>query len=384
MALHLYPMKKQLQVFILVFCLITSCHNPPTFNDSTQGIVEYFNGLNATKGWSGQCVIVQDGIEILNENWGVANRNWDIPVQATTKFDIASINKSFVAAIALRAVEQHRINLDDRVDSLLAIHGVNLSFHPQLTLHHLLTHTGGIADYPNVSEDLKANNYLLLKRQHFSTLQYLEFIHDLPLMAEPGEEFYYSNFGYHLLTIILELSYQDSFQNILQQEVTLPLGLKNTISSIDNHYIVEHLALPYTWNKTKNQWNQTPYIDWSMSRRIFSTASDLSLWAQAFNAPGYLSKESLEAITTNSIQSVSSTISYGYGWVVVNDENTSEMGKINCQQPYIIHGGSTDGYKSLLVNIDQGNYIISLLSNTGSTAHEIEIVNTLLNQLQIP
>lgn len=377
-------MKKQLSVLLICFCWFTSCQTETHTSDSTGELVEYFHHLHTTKGWAGQCVILQEGKEILNSQWGIANRNWNIPIEATTQFDIASINKSFIAAITLRAVEQNRLKLEDSVDSLLALHGVNLSFHPQLTLHHLLTHTGGMADYSEVADDLKADNYLLLKRQHFTPLEYLAFIHQIPSVAEPGERFYYSNFGYHLLTLLLELTYQESFQHILQQEVTLPLGLNHTLSTTNNNHIIPQLALPYAWNEQEKQWFQTPYIDWSMSRRIFSTASDLALWAQAFNTPGYLSKESLQAITTNSLQSLSTTVSYGYGWVVVDDENTSEMGKLDTPWHYIIHGGNTDGYQSLLVNLDQGKYVISLLSNTGSTQNEIEIANGILQILHTP
>ena len=53
-------------------------------------------------------------------------------------------------------------------------------------------------------------------------------------------------------------------------------------------------------------------------------------------------------------------------------------------QRYLIHGSATEGYKSLLVNIEEGAYIIALLSNAGSRTNEIALAQKVVNILTIP
>jgi hypothetical protein len=49
------------------------------------------------------------------------------------------------------------------------------------------------------------------------------------------------------------------------------------------------------------------------------------------------------------------------------------MGDLGIDTPYIIHGGSTDGYKAMLININQGAYVISFLSNVGNRTNEMQL-----------
>lgn len=49
--------------------------------------------------------------------------------------------------------------------------------------------------------------------------------------------------------------------------------------------------------------------------------------------------------------------------------------------PYIIHGGSTEGYKAMLININDSEYVISFLSNVGNQTEEIELAKTVVKLL---
>ena len=55
------------------------------------------------------------------------------------------------------------------------------------------------------------------------------------------------------------------------------------------------------------------------------------------------------------------------------------MGDLGIDLPYLIHGGSTDGFKAMLVNIDRGELVISFLSNVGNKTNELELVQKMVN-----
>jgi D-alanyl-D-alanine carboxypeptidase len=92
-----------------------------------------------------------DGIDV-EVAAGVADLETRTPLPPGSRFRIASVTKPFVAAAALRLVEDGRLALDAAVttllpaafDDLLRAGGYDTA---SITLRHLLTHTSGIYDF---------------------------------------------------------------------------------------------------------------------------------------------------------------------------------------------------------------------------------------------
>lgn len=370
---------KNLLILLFVGFILLSCSQNKT--EKTQSITDprikeidsVIIARNKQDLFQGQIVITENGNVIYENNIGLADRSWNIPVDGTAKYDIASINKSMISALIMKAVEQEKLSLNDKLIDLLKDYKYEGSFHPDISLHHMMSHNAGLPDYDGVSEDLRMNGFLKLKRSRFTNTEYVDFISKLKPIANPGEQFYYSNFAYHLLAIIIEDIYGQAFADVLYENLTKPLGLKNTVATSRNEKIIKKLADAYQFNEATNQWEETPFIDLSLGRRIFSTASDLNRWALSMSNPGYLSESSLKIIKTNHLKDISNSVSYGYGWVTVNKENKSQFGDLGIEKPYIIHGGSTDGYRSLLISINEGEFVISFLSNVGNRTDELNL-----------
>jgi D-alanyl-D-alanine carboxypeptidase len=89
-----------------------------------------------------------------------------------TPFFVASVTKRFVATLVLQAAERGELALDDRMishlsaeltDGLHVFKGVDYT--PEITVHHLITHTAGLPDYwdkprtgPSLYAQLKAGD----------------------------------------------------------------------------------------------------------------------------------------------------------------------------------------------------------------------------------
>lgn len=327
-------------------------------------------------------VVISNQAEILYEKYfGIADRSWNIPFEKNTKLDIASVNKSMIAALVLKAVEEEKLNLEDRLIDLLSEFSYEGRFHPDITLHHLLSHSSGLPDYGDIPDELQQDQFLKFKRLHFSNESYVNFISSVEPINSPGKQFYYSNFAYHLVTIILENVYEMPFGNLLEEKLTRPLGLTHTLSESNNRMIVSNLAEAYSYQAETDTWVKNPFIDLSLGRRIFSTPHDLQRWAQVMDTPGWLTNTSLDLMKQNHLSDISTMISYGYGWVIFDGETEINMGNLNINLPYIVHGGSTDGYKAMLININSGEYIISFLSNVGNRTQEMQLAQKLTNIL---
>ncbi len=326
-------------------------------------------------------VVISKKGEILYENYfGIADRSLNILMRRNMKFDIASVNKSMIAGLVLKAVENKLLNLEDKLVDLLSDFKYSGQFDSEITLHQMLCHRSGLPDYDSVSLELKENGFLKFKRLRFTNEEYVDFISQLKSVSKPNQKFYYSNFAYHLIAMVLETVYNKSFKEVLKENLTTPLGLKYTVSESENENIIPGLVKAYTYDFQHNKWKITPYIDLSLGRRIFSTPSDLNKWAQVIGNPGWLSQSSLKLMLQN-YQENTSNISYGYGWFVVDEEHKSKIGNLEITQPYIIHGGSTDGYKAMLININNQEFVISFLSNVGNRTNEMKLAQEIVKIL---
>ena len=310
---------------------------------------------------------------------GLANRVWNVPLHTDHRFDIASLNKSFIAALILKAVEEGQLNINDHLSDLLGSYQYKGSFNPKITIHHMLTHTSGLPDYDAVIKELSVDNFRKFKRMHFSNAEYIDFISQLKPVDDPGKQFYYSNFAYHLLAIILEDLYKQTFSDLLQDKICRPLNLTNTFSSTANQEVHKKIVEAYIYLNEDHKWKRNNFIDLTIGRRIFSSVTDLYKWGKALNDTSLLSYGSLELIKTNHLSDITTEISYGYGWVIYGSKSKYKMGYLPVKKPYMIHGGSTEGYKSLLVNINDGEFIITLLSNIGDRSDELVMAEKIVN-----
>jgi CubicO group peptidase (beta-lactamase class C family) len=326
-------------------------------------------------------VISSHGKVLVEFYGGLAERGQEVEMGKDTRFDIASVNKSMIAALVLRAVEQGKLDWDEGVHDALERLGYENEFDEGMKLHHLLSHTSGLPDYDGADSALVANDFQGLRRMHVSRAEYIAFIDALEPLGGPGDQFYYSNFAYHLAAMLVEAAYEKPFPNVVQEQLSKPLGLKSVMSSLDNGEVIGELATGYMWDSQAAAWNKNPYIDLTVGRRVFATVRDLNRWAEVMDNPGYLSEASLQKMTTNHVGHLTSGVSYGYGWVTVDSENPTQMGQLPLEVPYLIHGGKTDGYKAMLININHGQYIISFLSNVGDRTNEMELATKLVELL---
>ena len=371
---------KIFNIYIIFFTVIVSGCDSPNYRTDTNDWIAKVDSLllteNVNNHFDGTIVIGSKDEILYQKALGKANRTWDIDLSNDTRFDIASLNKSFQAALILIAVEEGHIFLTDKLISFFT----ELNFDSTITIHHLLTHTSGLPDYDAVNENLKKENYKTFKRLSFNNPDYAHFISKLETVGKPGLQFHYSNFGYHLLALILEKVYQKPFSQLLQQKICKPYGLDLTFSEIDNQKVHKKVAEGYSYNQKDSSYRRNNFIDLTLGRRIFSTTKDLYKWSKLLSNGEIISNRSYILMTTNHLQEIDKDNSYGYGFVVFDGGNY-KMGNLDINQNYILHGGSTEGFKAMLTNINDGELIIALLSNVGDRTNELKLTETIIKQI---
>jgi CubicO group peptidase (beta-lactamase class C family) len=170
--------------------------------------------------------IVKDDKVLLNKGYGFANLEQHTPVDPDkTLFRIASVSKVFNAMMVMRLVDQGLLDVNEDVRPRLAAAGLELDSPEKgpITLKALLTHSAGIRDLnvAGVTSTTNRENVLRLG-------PYLQ--RCLPLRWEdPGETELYTDHGISLAGYVAELAAKMRFEEVVRQQVLLPLGMAHTI-----------------------------------------------------------------------------------------------------------------------------------------------------------
>jgi CubicO group peptidase (beta-lactamase class C family) len=188
--------------------------------------------LAAEQDLSGILRVTRAGEPVWEVRVGYADRAHRIPVESTTRFATASLSKMFTAVGILDAAGRGELGLDDPIVSLLAPEDRPTTLRDDVTVHHLLSHTSGIADYFEEDEELPGyrEDYGALwealptyRVRDYRTL--LPLFADLPPVCPPGTAHHYSNAGYVLLGIILSEVSGLPFADAVVRRVFEPAGM---------------------------------------------------------------------------------------------------------------------------------------------------------------
>lgn len=377
-------LKSTLIAFIFLFVLACS-QRKATTDFSFRAIDSLLKIENKANRFHGSVSIGVDTGIAYTLTLGLANRETETRLTNGHLFDIASLNKSFIATLTVIAHNEGRLNLQDKLVDLIGGFAYTGQFDSTISLHQLLTHASGLPDYEAVPDTLKVNEYEGFKLMHFSNEEYVDFISQLPEKGRPDQQFYYSNFAYHLVAIILESSYECSFNSLLQKKICEPLGLKHTLNVADNQKLNNlslSLALGYQIQPS-GEWKPNPHIDLTLGRRIFSNTHDLCKWAMAQHDTSWLSKSSLNILHKIHTAHLPNAWPYGYGWVIHTEHDDEPIGNLDLPMAYVLHGGQTDGYKALLMTTKTQKPIsIALLTNSGNQVNELQLVKRIAQLLK--
>ncbi len=265
-------------------------------------ITGYIAPYVRTNNFSGVILVTKDGRPLFRRGYGYAVREFDVPVTPETRFQIASVSKSFTAAAIMLLEQRGRLRTSDPVARILPGYPNG----ERITLHHLLTHTSGI---PNVNG---FPDYDTKSRFPQGLGEILSWFKDRPLDFEPGTRYAYSNSNYNVLAAVIERVSGRSYGAFMAENIFDPLGLRDTAHHGDAQAVIPRLAAGYA-PAGGDGLERAPYLDWSIKTgngSIFSTADDLAKWDEALYGDTLLNGISREKMFTEQAAGV------GYGWFV--------------------------------------------------------------------
>lgn len=296
--------------------------------------------------FNGSVLIADASGILLDQAYGNADFELNVPNSEKTVYRIASITKQITAAAILQLIEKKKLKLDDTLKMFIPDYPNG----EKITIHHLLTHTSGIPNF-----DLGADFYPVYHAESFDEALIELFKHE-PLMFEPGSHYAYSVSGYFLLSYIIKKLTNLSYEAYLKSEIFMPLGMDH--SGFDHwRPVIENRAKNY--DKIDNRIVHADFIDMRIAGGgggLISNTKDLYLFQTGLMNHQILSKESVELMFSSQAPIIEST-DYGYGVFLAKDEIGGVMRRKN------YHTGGGPGVRSVLIDYPDDGIKVIMISN---------------------
>jgi len=309
---------------------------------------------------SGSFLLAQDGKVLMAWQGGLADREQGVPVDAATKFRLASLNKMFTAVAILQLAEAGRLSLDDTIARHLQDYP-NQAAATSITIRQLLNHTSGLGE---IFDDAFETRKTSLK----TLSDYWAVYGDAAPAFTPGSEDQYSNYAYILLGSIIEAASGQSYDDYVEQHLFRVAGMTST-GAAPEAARVPGRAVAYTLSD--GHWvreTRTLPLRGTSAGGGYSTAGDLLRFAEALRHGTLIPAAALDAAT--SPQNTKGW--YGYGFMVSGEGVQHQYG----------HEGGAPGANAALIVLPSRGYVVIGLSNVDPDAME-NVVNFVGNRLPL-
>ena len=170
-------------------------------------------------------VVIKDDRPIFVRAYGMADKEAGIKADSDTLFYTGSSTKSFTALAAAMLDQEGKIKLSDPVTKYTPGIRFKNEIPDKITIQNLLTHTSGL------------RNVALINRLAFTgQIDQREIDH---VFAEGTTfndanfgKYNYTNLGYNIYGLALHYHLNKKWQDLLQERIFVPAGLKHTTASI--------------------------------------------------------------------------------------------------------------------------------------------------------
>jgi CubicO group peptidase (beta-lactamase class C family) len=298
--------------------------------------------------FAGAVLLAKDGKPFFTGSYGLADREKKIPNKLNTRFRIGSMNKMFTAVSILQLAQVGKIQLTDPLGKYLTDYP-NKDVASKVTIHHLLTHTGGTGDF--FGPQFNAHRTELRALQDYVTLYGKR-----DLAFEPGSRWAYSNYGFLLLGLVIEKVSAGSYYDYVRDHVYKPAGMTSS-GSVPEDEVVPDRSIGYTKMGETHDWH--PNTDTLPPRATsagggYSTVEDLLRFASALAAHKLLNEHYTELLTTGKVDTPGGgSMKYAYGFGDRTIDGVRSFG----------HSGGAPGMNGELEIYPQSGYVVAVLAN---------------------
>jgi serine-type D-Ala-D-Ala carboxypeptidase/endopeptidase len=274
-------------------------------------------------------------------------------VDGATVFEIASLTKVLTALVLADMARQQQVKPDAPVSTCLP-KGVKVPEHGgrQVTFVDLATHSSGLPLRPtNLASQTALNKYA-----GYTVEQLYQGLATFELPRDPGTAFEYSNWGFGLLGNALADCAGKSYEALLAERVTVPLGMRDTMF-VPSNVLRSRLASAYD-SKLRPVPNESTGA-LNAAGGLYSTVDDLLKFVEVFLGRG---PQPLAAAATTMLETRrpgdDPQTHMALGWRVSTVDGVTTVWS----------AGRADGYRSFMAFDPQARLAVVALTNAATNA----------------
>ena len=312
-----------------------------------------------------------DGIERWNLNGGVSKEN--VPINRDMRFGIGSITKTAVAATVLKLEEEGVLSLDDTIGDWLTLNSQNID--DSITIFQLLSHFAGVREYltPAMWNRVESN-----LDTYIPQIELVDYI-GVP-NHPPGETHKYSNAHYLILGLIIEAATNKTVGEVMREKFWTPFGFDNTYFA-SNEGVSGVWAIP--WRDVNGDGDLEDILDqyraayfsvFYCAGGMFSTSSDLSLWAYRLYQGHILTEVSKSKMLTSYFD-IPDPVFIGYGLGI---RKNIYGGKVMWG-----HTGGVRGYGAHMFYEPNGKISVAILNNQSRSVNGVQLRHELFDEIML-
>jgi CubicO group peptidase (beta-lactamase class C family) len=315
---------------------------------------------------SASVAIVEGGEIAYAAAFGDAVLRPRLAATETTRYQLASISKTFVAQAVLLLEADGKLSLDDKVSRWYP----DLTEASDVTLRELLNHTSGYPDhypesYPAGAKGRAAEPDWIIETwgRH-------------PLLFAPGTQFHYSNLEYEIAGRVVEkVSGRPLFQ-FMEERIFGPLHMDATIDLDTIREGSRALATGYTQTALAPL-EPAPYEGpgWSFGAgQVVTTAQDVARWDVAFLKQRILPHAQAAEEVGPAQLSNGSTYPYALGLFISREQGVLRY----------YHSGQGLGFEAINMIYPDSSRALVVLTNTSAEPTFMKIADELIYLLFPP
>jgi len=300
--------------------------------------------------------ILKNGV-MSTYNYGeTVQGNYKLP-DANSIYEIGSITKTFTATLLAYYVNEGKVKLTDPITKYLPDSVASNQNLRGITLEMLSNHTSGLPRLPD--NFVNHSSYTLDPYRDYTKQHLFSYLKNCKPEGKPGENYAYSNLGYGLLGAILEKVSGKSFEQMVEEIICQPLGMKSTVQHLSPAQRQRFLKEYHTNGQETPPWLFDVLAPLGALR---STVNNLLTYAKANIVPND-TKLSKAFQLTHQVTFNKSDVKLGIGWHIIVVNNVE----------YYCHDGETFGSSSFLAFNPGKKLAIVVLSNSGASVNEMAI-----------
>ncbi len=316
-----------------------------TGKDTVALIHKIFEDYDSLENPGVSVAVIKGGKIVFKDGYGSANLEYDIPIEPSTVFHVASVSKQFTVFSILLLQQEGKLSLDDDIRKHIP---EVPDFGTTISLRHLATHTSGLRDQWDLLRIAGWRMDDVITTEHILKLVSQQ----KELNFQPGEKYRYCNTGFTLLAEVVSRASGFAFPKFTQKKIFEPLKMKKTLFFDDHERIVKERAYSYKKEGGIYKKSRLNFAN-AGATSLFTTAEDLALWVLNFKDPTVGNPAIIDQMNTLAVLNNGETFGGAYGQFIRTYKGHKQ----------IQHSGADAGYRSYLGRFPDDDLAVITLSN---------------------